>query len=135
MTYENLDTYKGSFVNGERSGAGKLTRAQNKYVVEGQWQSDDLPHGTKTYKNGQKYVGDLVDMQENDFLNLEDSDDSEDGEYCEGWQDSEDGEYREAGEVGDAREGGEGSEDGEYGDGVEVVSGEDVDYCEVGQDG
>ena len=36
---------------------------------------------------------------------------------------------------GDAREGGEGGEDGEYGEGVEVVSGEDVDDCEVGQDG
>ena len=80
MTYSNGDTYKGSFVNGKRSGTGILSQAQTKYVFEGEWKNDDLPHGTKTYKNGQKYVGDLVEMFEVGGLYL-DYDSDEDDEH------------------------------------------------------
>ena len=49
-----------------RHGEGKLTclEDENYYerVFEGKWVDDDLPHGTRTSKSGQKYVGDLVDL-------------------------------------------------------------------------
>lgn len=60
MTYSNGDMYKGTFVNGKRSGNGKYTWA-NKAVYRGKWEKDKM-NGTGTYyyeptSRGKKLTG------------------------------------------------------------------------------
>ena len=64
MMYNNGAVYLGNWLNGKRSGQGKMTVAND--VYEGHW-ANDLPNGPgqRTFTNGNVYVGNLANGKMN----------------------------------------------------------------------
>ena len=62
ITYANYDFFKGNFFNGNREEEGTYFK-KNGYTVKGKWNNDKLEKGTINYKDGDKYIGDIIEKE------------------------------------------------------------------------